>query len=94
MINFALACTTLLWCAPNLPATEDYASLSHVSAPQSPKAAPQNADAAINQSGGGLSGGTPEPGTILLLSGGALAYAGVRARRRRALKLETEDENR
>jgi len=48
-------------------------------------ATPQGISQAYNENSGGLppSGGTPEPGILLLLAGGGLAYGAVRLRKKK-----------
>jgi hypothetical protein len=40
-----------------------------------------------------VTGGTPEPGMLLLLTGGGLAYVGLRNRQRRRKDLVESDQN-
>ena len=94
MISSIIACSTILWCSSVLPADNSCANLAPVISEQGQKATTPNLDANVNPSGGGgVSGGTPEPGTLLLLSGGAFAYCAVRSRRRRQHNVVTEEDN-
>jgi hypothetical protein len=99
MMISIIACSTALYCNAVLPidsseATLPGANLAPVISEQGQKATTPNLDANVNPSGGGgVSGGTPEPGTLLLLSGGAFAYCAVRSRRRRQHNVVTEEDN-
>ena len=78
---------TVCCLASMIPAPADLleTSTSHDRVPETIAAAPQGKRPSDTPrgNGGGVSGGTPEPGILLLLAGGALSYGVLRRRRRR-----------
>jgi len=97
MMTSLFACASVLCCSFCLPSSHLLVEVAPSVSEQGPTAVqpvPDVTQANPGGGGGGLSGGTPEPATILLLTGGALAYCGLRARRRRNHKLIAEEENR